>query len=715
MTSPRLSVWPPLNPAVYGRRRAPTLPFPLEDPRCRLFSRARHALRHALRPAGLAPGDRVLMPAYHHGSEVEALASAGVECNFYDATGDLSPDESTLDGLVDERVKALYLIHYLGFPQDAARWRRWCDERELLLVEDAAQAWLAEVPEGPVGSFGDVAFFCLYKTYGLPDGAALIMRRPPEVDTAPGPLDLAGALKRHASWFEGRSGGAAGALDSMRSRNGYDAERDFDLGDPYRAPSRTTLGLLPFVVDEDAAERRRVNLDVLRAELAAMLEPPFDDPPVGASPFAFPVTTEDKAALLERLRARDVAGLDFWSRPHPSLDVDAHPGAARRRARTVGLPVHQELRTEDLERIIEAVRPRRAPVPLVVFDQVEDIDGYTDEWAQLAERSRNVFSTWEWADVWNRHFLNGRRVVLGRLHTSGELRALVPLYAWSESPLRALRFLGHGPADQLGPVCDPDDAPGVARALRRTMAASPELCDVMLADYLSGEEPWTQLMDARVLRRFNSPVLRFAGDWDEYLASRSSNFREQVRRRERKLSQRHEVTFRLVTDVETLERDMDTLFELYRARWGSNEGSFSTARAFHGDFAHVAAVRGWLRLWFLELDGRPVAAWYGFRYAGVESFYQAGRDPEWADASVGLVLLAHTIRETLNDGLHEYRFLRGGEDYKYRFTSADPGVVTAAWARGPLRGSALKLAAALGNSPSARRFFGRRLSQLPEA
>lgn len=713
MTSSRLSVWPPLNPAVYGRTRAATLPWPLEDPHCRLFARARHALRRSLTAAGLEPGDRVLTPAYHHGSEVEALVRGGIECVFYDATEKLSPSEDVLEGLIDERVKALYLIHYLGIPQDVARWRRWCDERGLLLIEDAAQAWTAEVSEGPVGSFGDISFFCLYKTYGLVDGAALLARRPPEVDTGPGPIDVAGLLKRHASWLEARSARAAAALDKVRSSNGYDPERDFDLGDPYRAPARATLGLLPFVVEDDVAARRRVNYGVLLSELGEMVEPPFDELPEGASPFAFPIATDDKSSLLARLSERGVAGLDFWSQPHPTLEVGAYPEAARRRARTIGLPVHQELRTEDIERIADAVRPRRDPVPLVTFERVDDIAPFRDEWTRLAERSRNVFSTWEWADVWNRHFLSGRPMVIGRLGRSSEARAIVPLYMWSEKPMRVLRFLGHGPADQLGPVCDPTDTREVGRALRRALAVSPGLCDVLLGDYLGGDQPLTQLMDASVLRRFPSPVLRFEGDWEQYLASRSSNFREQIRRRERKLAQKHDVSFRLATDTASLERDLDLLFALYRARWGPDSGSFPAAQVFHEDFARVAAERGWLRLWFLELDDRPVAAWYGFRFAGVESFYQAGRDPQWADASVGLVLLAHTIREALNDGLSEYRFLRGGEDYKYRFTSLDPGVATAAWARGPLRGSGLRLAAALGGSSTARRFFGPRLARLP--
>ena len=56
-----------------------------------------------------------------------------------------------------------------------------------------------------------------------------------------------------------------------------------------------------------------------------------------------------------------------------------------------------------------------------------------------------------------------------------------------------------------------------------------------------------------------------------------------------------------------------------------------------------ALERGWLRLWVLEADGKAVAAWYGFRFAQIDWYYQSGRDPDWERQSVGFVLLAHTI------------------------------------------------------------------------
>lgn len=318
-----------------------------------------------------------------------------------------------------------------------------------------------------------------------------------------------------------------------------------------------------------------------------------------------------------------------------------------------------------------------------------ELAAFKEDWRTLAERSRNIFGTWEWAETWWRHF--GRDGELRTTHIPSV--AILPLYVDRAGPFRLLRFLGHGHADEVGPVCAPEDRPVAASSLREALAG--DGFHLFLGDGLPGG--WGELVDARVLDRESSPVLPLTeSSWDEFLAARSSGFRQQVRRFERRLGKEHELRFRLA-DADSLQQDLDALFALHRARWPGSPW-FADAEAFHRDFAGLALERGWLRLWILELDGHPAAAWLGYRFAGVESFYQSGRDPGLQRERVGFVLLAHTIREALEGGIGEYRFLRGDEGYKFRFATTDPGLETLARPRGLLGEAALALR-------SARRFL----------
>jgi dTDP-4-amino-4,6-dideoxygalactose transaminase len=304
---------------------------------------------------GLEPGDEVLVPAYHHGSEVEALIRAGIVCRFYDVGQRLEPDEEDLEALLGRRVRALYLTHYLGLPLDAARWRAWCDERGLLLIEDAAQAWLSSREGKPVGSHGDLSIFCLYKTFGLPDGAAVISTPPPEPPPPGRRMGITRVATRHGLYLAQRWRRLA-ALHRRVGRAGeHDPEREFGLGDLESAPYVTTGFLLRRTACQTAQSARAANYAFLLARLERFVPEHFAHLPEGASPFAFPIQTERKEELLDRLIRQGIAAINFWSVPHPCLPTRNYPRAAELRKSIIALPVHQELGVRELERIVDAV------------------------------------------------------------------------------------------------------------------------------------------------------------------------------------------------------------------------------------------------------------------------------------------------------------------------------------------------------------------------
>jgi CelD/BcsL family acetyltransferase involved in cellulose biosynthesis len=325
------------------------------------------------------------------------------------------------------------------------------------------------------------------------------------------------------------------------------------------------------------------------------------------------------------------------------------------------------------------------------LEPVDSFDAIEAEWSALAQAYGNIFSTPEWASIWlRRHASRFAPLVFACRADDETLAAVIPLYVWTRSRVRIARFIGTGPADQLGPISVPSRRAFAAEALR-TIGDVAEI-DLLLAELLAGDETWRAALGTP-LRVESSPTISLAGGWESYLAARSPNLRQQIRRRERRLRRDHALQFRLADDAAGLESDLDVLFSLHRARWGTRRSAFLPWERFHREFAGVALERGWLRLWFLDLDGRAVAAWYGFRFAGVESYYQAGRDPSQSDESVGFVLLAHTIREAARDGMREYRLLRGSEPFKRRFADSDAGLETFAIAYGA-RGRLARVSAA---------------------
>jgi CelD/BcsL family acetyltransferase involved in cellulose biosynthesis len=323
---------------------------------------------------------------------------------------------------------------------------------------------------------------------------------------------------------------------------------------------------------------------------------------------------------------------------------------------------------------------------------VNDLDPIRSEWQALAERSQNVFGTWEWAWAWWEHFGIGRRLLITLCRApEGRLVGILPLYADSIRGPTVLRFIGHGVADYVGPVCAPEDRPSVAQALRRCLDERVWRWNFLFAGPLPTEQGWSRLLTVRPRFRQSNPMLATRGrTWNEYLSSRSPNLRQQVRRFPRRLATCGGVRFRLTQSRAGLDADLDTLVRLHGLRWGGRSSSFAGARrSMHRDFAHAALHRGWLRLWTLEVGGTPVAAWYGFRFGNADWYYQAGRDPAWDRFAVGFVLLAKTIEAAFADQIPQYLFLRGIDSYKFRFAETDNGLESFRFARGPVERVAL--------------------------
>jgi CelD/BcsL family acetyltransferase involved in cellulose biosynthesis len=610
---------------------------------------------------GLRQGQVVLVPALHQGPEVAALRAAGLECRFYGSGDDSSPVVEDLERLVDTRVRALYLVHHLGFPQAADRWLAWCRERSLLLIEDCSHAWLAEHGARAVGSSGALAIFSFQATLPLPVGDALLVRsfREPAVRGAAPLADLGARL------------------------------------------------LLARLADVDIAVRRRTNYRLLLSELRDVVPPAFSTLHDGASPWVFPVNVDRPRALLERLDRAGVGAVPLWDSMAVSPSV--RPSLLGGRP-VIGVPVHQELREDELERVADAVRPpHRRPFRL---ELVTDFDQLAGAWDDLAAASGNLFATREWLTTWFRHYGTGEPLLVTCTTGAGRLAAILPLEVVSMRGARVLRFLGHGPSDQMGPICHEEDVGIAARAMRRVLTRPPRRFQLFVGRHLPGPADWGRLLGARRVREVSNPILYF-GDatWDEVLSTFGSRLRTEIRYDARRLEREHEVRYRRCDDAHALDAGLDVLFALHAAQWDS-VSYFSDHEPFHRDFAAIAERRGWLRLWVLEVDGRPVAAKYNFRYCGAEFSYQAGRDPAWRGPSLGLVNVSNAMRASLEEGAREYRFLRGSERYKFRFPVVDRPLQTVARGSGAVGRTVLAAGTALDDAQplrATRRAIARRV------
>lgn len=322
-----------------------------------------------------------------------------------------------------------------------------------------------------------------------------------------------------------------------------------------------------------------------------------------------------------------------------------------------------------------------------------EIEEVRRDWDELAVAASSPFASVEWFEAWLEH--GGvdctPRLFAGR-RADGTVAAVLPLVLVRGRFVRKLRFAGFGAANALGPVSRPDDRDAAAAALRTAAERTRDEWDLFLAETLPGPG-WTARLGAAPVARESSPVVHGAwASWDEYLASRSRSFRSELRRQERRLAARG-LAVRRVASPEQLGPALDRLFQLHRERWsGAASIWFAGREALHRAFAASALARGWLRLHVLELEGRVAAVYLGYRCGETAWYYQLGRETADRAVSLGVVIVAHALREALAEGVGELNLGPGAPPYKLRLATEDPGLETVAIARG-VRGRAALLAA----------------------
>lgn len=141
------------------------------DGQVRYYSLARHALMDALRLAGVAPGRRVLLPAYLCRDLLAPLHILGAHPCWYDVTSDLRPQAPPDQWAAADVVLA---VNYFGFPQDLRPFHAYAQRTGAVIVEDNAHGYLSRDDDGRwLGCRTGLGVFSLRKTLRIPDGAAL--------------------------------------------------------------------------------------------------------------------------------------------------------------------------------------------------------------------------------------------------------------------------------------------------------------------------------------------------------------------------------------------------------------------------------------------------------------------------------------------------------------------------------------------------------------
>jgi Acetyltransferase (GNAT) domain len=162
-------------------------------------------------------------------------------------------------------------------------------------------------------------------------------------------------------------------------------------------------------------------------------------------------------------------------------------------------------------------------------------------------------------------------------------------------------------------------------------------------------------------------------DMDGFLATLGKKERHEIRRKARRAAAVGEV--RLDDSADPLP-DLEAFIDLHQKRWGA-AGLFpptiggDQSRTMFRRMFELWGTDGPIRLAFLTVGGRRIAAGIHFETADGYLYFNAGVDPDARDLSPGVVMVHAYVERALALGKRRLDFLRGDEPYKYEWGAVD--------------------------------------------
>jgi CelD/BcsL family acetyltransferase involved in cellulose biosynthesis len=308
-----------------------------------------------------------------------------------------------------------------------------------------------------------------------------------------------------------------------------------------------------------------------------------------------------------------------------------------------------------------------------------------EDWNTLVEQSiaDTPFSRHEYLSEWWKTLGGGEwknaELVLVSAREGNQLVGIAPLFITEYDGQRALMLAGSIEiSDYLDLIVREADLPRFLSALLDFLG-SRDAGNWSAIDWynLPDSSPTLAALKAESERRgwthheeIYRPTPRIAlnGSFDEYLSRVDKKQRHEIRRKMRRAAESEkDVRFHVIDRTADIESEINAFFDLMVQDRNKEQFLHPEMREQMSVTIRNAFQRGYLWLAFLEVEGAKAAASLNFDYRNKLWGYNSGVGREHMELSPGWVLLAYVIQWCSENGRSEFDFMRGDEEYKYRF------------------------------------------------
>jgi len=319
----------------------------------------------------------------------------------------------------------------------------------------------------------------------------------------------------------------------------------------------------------------------------------------------------------------------------------------------------------------------------------------SDAWNQLASAgiSDTPFARHEYLSQWWKTLGGGEwaaaEMVLISARDGDRNVGFAPLFKAMHEGQEKLLFIGSIEiSDYLDLLVAEDDVRPFAGRLLDFLEATPALQGLPLDLFNMADSSPTLpvLRDEAESRGWTyheevfrpTPRIRLGDDFESYLGGLDKKQRHEIRRKLRRASEGPEpAVFEHLNDPAALDDGIDAFLDLMAHDPEKARFLTPAMRTHMQSLMRVAWQGGYLWMAFLTVNNVRAAAALNFDYDNKLWGYNSAVNRDYLQLSPGWVLLAHQLRWACENGRTVFDFMRGDEDYKYRFGAENAHVMRA--------------------------------------
>ncbi len=299
---------------------------------------------------------------------------------------------------------------------------------------------------------------------------------------------------------------------------------------------------------------------------------------------------------------------------------------------------------------------------LTSVDEMKQIKG---SWTQLTDPLRNPLLSYDWFYSAVRAFYGEEDLRIVTYSAAGRIKAIAPLGLHTEHGHSKLELLGAPFLGEPGGMIYSDMhslrtlikgvlKQGTPISMRRLVAGSRSLMAIM------GTCAHRSIYSPR--EGGGTPWIKIESDWEPYLQTLSSRRKSDLRRAQRRAETHGTVSTKIISvSVHEVEYLLNEVFRVEASSWKGRNGSSLLHRTdlarFFKLYCVQAADNGSLRIAFLSINGRAIAALLGLQAANRFWVFKIGYDETYARCSPGMLLMHSVIKHAFKQKLEAFEFL----------------------------------------------------------